>query len=200
MKNIIRAGLLVLGLAVAQAHAGDNHFCAGAGASPAQAGTGLPQGAQGLGDQSLEFVADQPASLTVCMSGYELEKCGDHENASKIYDKCIAAGYLGAMINRSRMLETGYGHTPPNLAAATELMRRVAASGHSPFATLGKLHYASALYQGKGVARDEAQALKWFEAAAKDGSPDAIEFLRTGHHTGEHDAQGRGVGPLPSSP
>jgi hypothetical protein len=194
MKKTIRIGLLVLGLAAAHAHAGNNHFCAGTDAQT-QAGTG-----QGLGDQSLEFVVDQPASQTVCMSGYELEKCGDHENASKIYDKCIAAGYLGAMINRSRMLETGFGHTPPDLVAATDLMRRVAASGHSPFATLGKLHYASALYQGKGVARDEAQALKWFEAAAKDGSPDAIEFLRTGHHTGEHDAQGRGVGPLPSSP
>lgn len=194
MNKIIQAGLLALGLATGCAYAGDNRFCGGPLAH-AQASAELTQG---LGDQSLEFVADQPASLAVCMAGYELEKCGDHETAARIYDKCIAAGYVGTLISRARMLETGAGGQPPDLAAATELMRRVAVSGHSPYATLGKLHYASALLQGRGVARDEALARQWFEAAAQDGSPDAVEFLRTGHHSGERDAQGRGVGAPPA--
>lgn len=197
MKKFIQAGLLVLGLSAGYAHSGDNRFCAGP-AAQAGVSANLPHGV--AGDQSLEFLAGQPASLAVCMAGYELEKCGDHETASRVYDKCIAAGYVGAMIRRAQMLEMGAGDRPPDLVAATELMRRVAVSGNSPYATLGKLHYASALLQGKGVARDEVQARKWFEAAAKDGSPDAIEFLRTGRHNGERDAQGRSVGASASFP
>lgn len=190
MKRIIQVGLLALGVAAGYGQGADNRFCAGPAIQTA-APTDQPLG---LGDQNLEFIAEQPASLVVCMSGYELDKCGDHETAAKVYDKCIAAGYVGAMLRRAQMLESRAGDRPANLIAATELMRRVALSGHSDYATLGKLHYASALHQGKGVARDEVQARLWFEAAARDGDPDAMEFLRTGHHTGERDAQGRGVG------
>ena len=42
--------------------------------------------------------------------------------------------------------------------------------------------------------KDEAAARQWFQKAADEGSPDAEEFLRTGHHTGSRDATGRGVG------
>lgn len=194
MRKVIQAGLLTLGLTAGYAHSGDNRFCGG----PAPQ-TGVPADlSHVVGDQTLEFVADQPASMVVCMGGYELEKCGDHETAAKVFDKCIAAGYVCAMIKRARMLETGAGDRPPDLIAATELMRRAAISGNSPYATLGKLHYASALHQGKGVAKNEVEALKWFEAAARDGDPDAIAFLRTGRHTGERDGQGKGVGAPPS--
>ena len=34
----------------------------------------------------------------VCSKGYLFEKCGDHATAMKIFDRCIAAGYIGAMI------------------------------------------------------------------------------------------------------
>lgn len=196
MKKGIQMGLLVLGLTAGYAHSGDNRFCGGPVLQ-----TDMPADlSHVVGDQTLEFVADRPASLVVCMAGYELEKCGDHETASRVYDKCIAAGYVGAMIRKARMLENGAGDRPPDLSAATELMHRLAISGNSPYATLGKLHYASALHQGKGVAKDEVEAHKWFEAAARDGDPDAIEFLRTGHHAGERDGQGRGVGAPPSFP
>jgi hypothetical protein len=76
-------------------------------------------------------------------------------------------------------------------------MRRAAQAGDSPYATLGKLHYASALHEGKGVPRDEVEARRWFEAAAADGNPDAIEFLRTGYHVGDRDGRARGVGVPP---
>jgi TPR repeat protein len=44
------------------------------------------------------------------------------------------------------------------------------------------------------VDRNEAEARRWFQAAAAEGSPDAKEFLATGHHTGSRNLRGEGVG------
>jgi hypothetical protein len=101
-----------------------------------------------VGDQTLEYMADQPASLMVCSKGYLFEKCGDHETAMRIFDRCIEAGYIGAMIWKALMLQDG-ALGKPDLPAAAALMRRAAEAGDSPYATLGKLHYASALHEGK---------------------------------------------------
>jgi hypothetical protein len=196
MARLARTGLLALGFLAASAWAGDNRFCGG---PVVQSGEPTDL-AHVVGDQTLEYLADQPASLMVCSKGYLLEKCGDHETARKVFDKCIAAGYIGAMIWKALMLQDGAGGVPPDLPAAAELMRRAASAGDSPYATLGKLHYASALHMGKGVPKDEAAARQWFEAAAADGDPDAIEFLRTGYHTGDRDGQTRGVGSLQPVP
>lgn len=145
------------------------------------------------GDMSLEHVAQQPASMMTCAAGYLLEKCGDHATANLVFDKCIAAGYAGAMIWKGLLYENGNG-VPRDDAKAAELFKRAATSGSDGYSTLGKVHYASALYQGKGVPRDEAEAMKWFRAAAAEGSKDAEEFLRTGHHTADRDGNGVGVG------
>lgn len=196
MARLARTGLLVMGFLAASAWAGDNRFCGG----PVEQSGEPTDLAHVVGDQTLEYLADQPAGLMVCSKGYLLEKCGDHETARKVFDKCIAAGYIGAMIWKALMLQDGAGGVPPDLPAAAELMRRAASAGDSPYATLGKLHYASALHAGKGVPKDEAAARRWFEAAAADGNPDAIEFLRTGYHTGDRDGQTRGVGVLPPVP
>lgn len=150
-----------------------------------------------VGDQTLEYMADQPASMMVCSKGYLFEKCGDHATAMRIFDRCIEAGYIGAMIWKALMLQDG-ALGEPDLPGAAALMRRAAEAGDSPYATLGKLHYASALQEGKGVARDVAAARQWFEAAAADGNPDAIEFLRTGYHVGDRDGTARGVGVAPA--
>lgn len=174
MKRIVQLGLLGLGLAAGVAHAGDNRFCGGAVQQ-----TGVPADlAHVVGDQTLEAAVERAPSATVCSAGYELAKCGDFESAHKIFDKCIAAGYVGAMIWKASALENGAGGLAPDRAAATELLRRAAVSGNSPYATLGKLHYARALHQGQGVERNEVEARKWFEAAAMDGNPEAIEVLR----------------------
>lgn len=186
------AAMLAL-LFTTAALAADNRFCGG----PAPQ-TGEPTDlAHVVGDQTLEYIMDQPPSLMVCSKGYLLEKCGDHDNARKVFDKCIAAGYIGAMIWKALMLQDGAGGVPPDLPAAAELMHRAALAGDSPYATLGKLHYASALHEGRGVPKDEVEARKWFEAAARDGNPDAIEFLRTGYHVGDRDGQARGTGTPP---
>jgi hypothetical protein len=54
---------------------GGNLFCGG----PVPQ-TGEPTDlAHVVGDQTLEYMADQPASLMVCSKGYLFEKCGDHD-------------------------------------------------------------------------------------------------------------------------
>lgn len=145
------------------------------------------------GDLSLEHVVKAPASMTVCAYGYWAEKCGDHVTANLIFDKCIAAGYVGAMIWKGLLYEDGNG-VAQDSSKAVALFQRAAQSGNSDYATLGKLHYATALHLGKGIARDEVEARKWFQAAADEGDPDAETFLRTGHHTGARDSHGNGVG------
>lgn len=192
MRDLKRVAVLLLLLASGAAAEAGNPFCGG----PVPQ-TGEPTDlAHVVGDQTLEYLADQPASLMVCSKGYLFEKCGDHATAMKIFDRCIAAGYIGAMIWKALMLQDG-AEVPRDLPGAAELMRRAAESGDSPYAVLGKLHYASALHEGKGVPKDEAAALRWFEAAAADGNPDAIEFLRTGYHVGDRDGAARGVGVPP---
>lgn len=131
-----------------------------------------------------------------CLYGYAAEKCGDHATALAIYDRCVAEGHAGAMIWKALMLENGVGAAPDSAAAAA-LFRRAAESGTAGYGTLGKLHYASALWLGRGVARDEAEALRWFRAAAAEGDRDAAEFLANGYHTGWRDASGQGVGSPP---
>jgi uncharacterized protein len=143
-------------------------------------------------DLSVAYWARQEPSMTMCSYGYWAEKCGDHATANAIFDRCIAAGYVGAMIWKAVALENGNG-VPRDDAAATALMRRAAMSGDETYGALGKLHYATALYLGRGVERDEAEAMKWFRAAAEDGEPEAITFLATGNHTGERDRQGHSV-------
>jgi hypothetical protein len=56
------------------------------------------------------------------------------------------------------------------------------------------MHYATVLFEGRGVARDPEEAMKWFRRAAAEGSEEAAEFLRTGYHTGARDGRGMGAG------
>lgn len=149
--------------------------------------------ANGISDLSLQFRAQQPASMLTCAAGYLLEKCGDHEAAIMVFDKCIAAGYAGAMIWKARLFEEGAG-VGQDFVKAAELLHRAAISGDPAYGPIAKLHYASALHLGRGVTRNEAEARKWFEAAARDGSAEAREFLATGYHTGSRGLDTRGVG------
>lgn len=146
-----------------------------------------------VSDLSLAYWAEQPAGPVTCSYGYLAAKCGDFETANRIFDKCIAKGYAGAMIWKGLLYEDGSG-VPKDPARAAAMYKRAADSGTEHYAMLGKLHYASALYEGNGVPKDEAQARVWFEKAAAEGSPDAQEFLKTGHHTGSRNQRGEGVG------
>jgi len=184
------AGGLLLALVAGDpaAAAGPGAFCGGA-ATP-----GDPADlANVVGDQTLEYAAQQSPSIVTCAKGYMLEKCGDHETALKVFDKCIAAGYAGAMIWKALMLEDGTGIAQDS-AQAAELLHRAAFSDDPAYAAIGKLHYATALYLGRGVAKDEAAARQWFQAAAAEGSEEAREFLKTGYHTGHRELSGMGAG------
>lgn len=186
--SLRRIGLIALWACAAHVAAGDaQRYC---GAAVGQGGSGDPES---VSDLSLEYISQQPASMMTCAAGYLLEKCGDHATANLVFDKCIAAGYAGAMIWKGLLYQDGSG-VPQDPAKAAELFKRAAMSDDPGYAALGKVHYASALYEGKGVPRDEAEARKWFEAAAAEGSEDAREFLRTGHHTADRDSSGNGVG------
>ncbi|TVO57082.1 hypothetical protein [Denitromonas halophila] len=143
-------------------------------------------------DLSIAYWSQQEASSTMCAYGYWAEKCGNHAIAHTIFDRCIAAGYVGAMIWKALLLEDGTGIAQDS-AAATELMRRAAHSDDREYATLGKLHYATALYLGRGVERDEAAAERWFREAAAEGDADAQAFLDSGTHTADRDQRGRSV-------
>ena len=144
-------------------------------------------------DLSLGHVAQGPASPVVCAYANLAIKCGDHALAHRILDKCIAKGYAASMILKGLLFEDGRG-TAIDLAQAAALYKQAGATGEGHYAALGKLHYASALHAGLGVPKDEAEARKWFQKAADEGSEDAAEFLRTGHHTGSRDVHGQGVG------
>ncbi len=146
-----------------------------------------------LGEMTLQAAVDQPASMTTCGKGYLLAKCGDHENANRIFDKCIAAGYVGAMIWKALQFENGNG-TAEDLKAAAELLERAANSGDPAYGPIGRLHYATVLFEGRGVPRNPEQAMKLFQQAAAEGNEEALEFLRTGYHTGSRNGQGMGAG------
>jgi len=187
------AGLLVAGLlAVATPAAQANRFCGG----PVQQTT--PNDLEHVvGDLTIEHIAQQPASVVTCAMGYLIAKCGDYETANQVFDKCIAAGYAGAMIWKGLLYENGDG-VPQDHAKAAQMFRRAAESGNASYATLGKLHYATALHLGRGVQRDAAAARALFEQAAAEGSEEAATFLRTGYHTGDRDADGVGAGVRPA--
>ena len=146
-----------------------------------------------VGDMTLQAAVDQPASMTTCGKGYLLAKCGDHENANTIFDKCIAAGYVGAMIWKALQVENGNG-TERDLKVAADLLRQAAMSSDPAYGPLGRMHYATVLFEGRGVARNPEEAMKWFRQAAAEGSEEAAEFLRTGYHTGARDGRGLGAG------
>lgn len=188
-RRALAGGLLLALTAIDPvAAASPGSFCGGA-ATP-----GDPSDlAHVVGDQTLAYAVEQPASMMTCAKGYLLEKCGDHENALKIFDKCIAAGYPGAMIWKALLLEEGAGIAQDS-AAAAKLLHRAALSDDPAYAAIGKMHYATALHLGRGVPKDEAAARQWFRAAAAQGSEEAREFLETGYHTGHRELNGMGAG------
>lgn len=195
LKGLSRQALLALAFASVfvlnlpgTASAQNNTFCGGA-THPT-----VPSDLANVkGDMTIEATADQPANIVTCSKGYMAAKCGDFDTANKIFDKCIAAGYVGAMIWKALMYEDGTG-VPQDSAKATQLMKAAALKGNDGYATIAKVHYASALLEGKGIEKNEKEAMKWFQTAAAEGDRDAKEFLETGHHTADRDQHGVGVG------
>lgn len=112
---------------------------------------------------------------------FELEKCGDFDTALQIMADCVARRQPGGLIRLSQYFDLGYG-VPKRPERMVEFLRLAMDSGSDAYARLARLHYATALHFGLGTAPDRAAARGLFEALAREGQPDAQEFLRLGHH------------------
>ncbi len=112
---------------------------------------------------------------------FELEKCGDFDTALQIMADCVTRRHAGGLIRLSQYFDLGYG-VPKRPERVVEFLRLAMDSDNAGYARLARLHYATALHFGLGVAPDRVAARRLFEALAGEGQPDAQEFLRLGHH------------------
>ncbi|WP_221798129.1 tetratricopeptide repeat protein [Oceanobacter mangrovi] len=113
-----------------------------------------------------------------CLYGYAAEKTGDHEAAMAIFNDCIKRwNDVYSMIWLAQMYEAGVS-VPQDLQRSTELMKRGAMVDEpDSYATLARFHYGVALFEGRGVAVNEAEARHWLQRAADEGLEDAREYL-----------------------
>lgn len=112
---------------------------------------------------------------------FELEKCGDFDTALQIMADCVKRRHAGGLIRLSQYFDLGYG-VPKRPERVVEFLRLAMDSDNEGYARLARLHYATALHFGLGVARDRTAARRLFEDLAREGQADAQEFLRLGHH------------------
>lgn len=112
---------------------------------------------------------------------FELEKCGDFDTALQIMADCVTRRHAGGLIRLSQYFDLGYG-VPKRPERVVEFLRQAMDSDNEGYARLARLHYATALHFGLGVAPDRAAARRLFEDLAREGQADAQEFLRLGHH------------------
>lgn len=112
---------------------------------------------------------------------FELEKCGDFDTALQILADCVTRRHAGGLIRLSQYFDLGYG-VPKRPERVVEFLRLAMDSDNEGYARLARLHYATALHFGLGVAADRPAARRLFEDLAREGQADAQEFLRLGHH------------------
>lgn len=112
---------------------------------------------------------------------FELEKCGDFDTALQIMADCVKRRHAGGLIRLSQYFDLGYG-VPRRPERVVEFLRLAMDSDNEGYARLARLHYATALHFGLGVAPDRVAARRLFEQLAREGQTDAQEFLRLGHH------------------
>lgn len=136
------------------------------------------EGARSTSDLSYETFVDSGKRIK-CLYGYAAEKTGDHAAAVRIFEDCIRRwNDVYSMIWLATMHETGAG-MPRDLAKAAELMRRGAETeDEAGYSTLARFHYGTALYEGRGIARDTEAGLHWLRRAAAEGQSGATDYLR----------------------
>lgn len=137
---------------------------------------------QGVGvtnaaDFSYRYYLDQmdrfPERLgIICVSAYELDKTGHHDQSLMFFTECARRGNAPAMVYLSLLYEVGLG-TAADPVAATDWLRRAAETGYAP----GQYEYGLALLRGQGVGADRAAARHWFSLAAAQGDDDARRRL-----------------------
>lgn len=151
----------------------DNPLCQGPQATP----EALAEAETGHQAPTCRYGAGQFSSAL-----FELEKCGDFESSLKILSACVAEKHAGGLIRLASFYDNGYG-VPRRPERMTEFLRQAAESDTPGYSEIGRLHYATALYFGVGVAADRAQGRALFESLAAAGNADARSFLATGRHS-----------------
>ena len=129
-------------------------------------------------DLSYESFIDSDNRIK-CLYGYVAEKTGDHASAIHIFEDCIQRwNDVYSMIWLAQIYETGVG-VEQDLAYATALVKRGAEmDAGTAYSTIARYHYGKALYQGSGIAMNQAEGLKWLERAVAEGSTDAEVFMK----------------------
>lgn len=112
----------------------------------------------------LKDIEDGKTTMTNCATGYYITKSGDHANARKVFARCAADGYSGAMTWMSQLDDNGLG-APENPAAAAEWDRQAAATGDP----VGQFNLGLDMLRGRGVTRDEVAGRALIDQAASQG-------------------------------
>ncbi|SFM71464.1 tetratricopeptide repeat protein [Marinobacter zhejiangensis] len=113
-----------------------------------------------------------------CLYGYAAEKTGDHRSAMLIFEDCIERwNDVYSMIWLAQMYETGVA-VPQDLQKSTALLKRGAEQqDEAGYASLARLHYGVALYEGVGTELDREQGIRYLRLAAEEGVTEACDYL-----------------------
>ena len=115
-----------------------------------------------------------------CFYGYAADKSGDHVTAIQIFEDCIRRwNDVYSMISLALIYEMGVG-VERDIEKATLLLKRGAESDdEAGYSSLARYHYGIALYEGRGILKNEKKAVYWLQRADQEGVAEAGEYLRT---------------------
>jgi uncharacterized protein len=152
-----------------------------AGSAQAEVGDKLvDDGQNNPEEQTLNYFANQydfkDGKSTACVYGYWATKAGNHADAKKIFDKCVAAGVDAAYPWEAYMSQNGYAtRQSPEDAAAWD--KKSADRGYK----VGQFNYGLNLLRGFGVKQDIAGGKSMIDQSAAQGFEAAQELAKSGY-------------------
>jgi TPR repeat protein len=152
-------------------------------ASPALAELGdllADDGTTNPEEQTLDYFANSydfgSGKSTACVYGYWATKAGNHAEAKKIFDKCVAAGVDAAYPWQSYMSQNGYA-TRKSAEDAAAWDRKSAERGYK----IGQFNYGISLLRGHGVKQDIAAGRVLIDRSAAQGLDAAHDVIDSGY-------------------
>ncbi|HJP20359.1 MAG: tetratricopeptide repeat protein [Alphaproteobacteria bacterium] len=115
--------------------------------------------------------------------GYQLGRlltAGRDRDGVAHLERAAASGYRAAQHLYGILLGSDYLSSADG-ERSRALIAKAAAAGHAA----AQVHLARRYWEGNGVKRDVAAALRWYRAAAQKGSPEAAVALAEAHLSGE---------------
>lgn len=113
-----------------------------------------------------------------CLYGYVADKTGDHAAAIQIFEDCIRRwNDVYSMIWLAQIYESGVGVPRDEVRAAALMQRGAESDDATGYGGLARYHFGVALYEGRGMARDEARGRFWLARAAREGVAEAEDYL-----------------------